>query len=95
MKPSIHFLWFRALDRVVDCVGAGDALLAYATLALVKGASPVIASILGAVAAACECEMEGNQPVTPDNVREKLLKLKTCLDSSDFQSIKENETLVT
>ncbi|MBW5802276.1 adenylyltransferase/cytidyltransferase family protein [Coxiella endosymbiont of Ornithodoros amblus] len=83
------------VDRVVDCVGAGDALLAYATLALLKGASPVIGSILGAVAAACECEMEGNQPVTPDNVREKLLKLKTYLDSSDFQSIKENETLVT
>src|SRR5205814_5091372 len=38
-------------DRVVDAVGAGDALLAYATLALVATKNDVIASILGNMAA--------------------------------------------
>ena len=47
-------------DRVVDAVGAGDALLAYATLALVGAGSEVAATILGSVAAALECEVDGN-----------------------------------
>ena len=59
-------------DKVLDPVGTGDALLAYSTLALVSTKSPVIASILGTVAAAVACEHDGNQPVTPDAVREKL-----------------------
>lgn len=65
------------VDNLVDPVGAGDALLAYATLALVSARSPVEASILGAIAAACECEMEGNKPVKPEHVRAKLMKLQS------------------
>jgi rfaE bifunctional protein kinase chain/domain len=60
------------VDRVVDAVGAGDALLAYATLAKLATGSDAIATILGSMAAACECEMDGNIPVTPDNVRRKI-----------------------
>ena len=67
---------FFAMDSfagtVVDPIGAGDALLAYATLALVSTRSPVIASILGAMAAAIACEHEGNQPVEPADVLKKL-----------------------
>jgi rfaE bifunctional protein kinase chain/domain len=59
-------------DRVVDPVGAGDALLAYATLAMVARATPVAASILGSMAAAVACEHEGNRPVTPAEVVTKL-----------------------
>jgi len=59
-------------DRVVDAVGAGDALLAYATLALVATKSDVIASILGNIAAGIECEHDGNFPVTPDLVLKKI-----------------------
>ncbi|MBI3011656.1 MAG: adenylyltransferase/cytidyltransferase family protein [Candidatus Omnitrophica bacterium] len=59
-------------ERVVDPVGAGDALLAYATLALVATQSPVIASILGAMAAAVACEHEGNLPVSLEQILEKL-----------------------
>lgn len=59
-------------ERVVDAVGAGDALLAYATLALVAGKNEVIASILGNMAAAVECEHEGNWPVTPEQVLKKI-----------------------
>jgi len=57
---------------LVDPLGAGDALLAYATLALVATRSSVIASILGAMAAGVACEHEGNQPVTPQEVLKKL-----------------------
>jgi rfaE bifunctional protein kinase chain/domain/rfaE bifunctional protein nucleotidyltransferase chain/domain len=59
-------------DRVVDAVGAGDALLAYATLALVATKNDVVASILGNMAAGIECEHDGNAPVTPDLVRKKI-----------------------
>lgn len=55
-------------NHVVDAVGAGDALLAYATLSLLSKGSEVIASILGAMAAACECEMDGNIPVNSGDV---------------------------
>jgi len=59
-------------DRVVDAVGSGDALLAYAALSLFATANPVIASALGSFAAAVECEHEGNIPVRPKDVVDKL-----------------------
>jgi rfaE bifunctional protein nucleotidyltransferase chain/domain len=59
-------------DVVRDPVGTGDALLAYATLALKATDNAVIASILGATAAAIECEMDGNIPVSPDAILRKL-----------------------
>jgi rfaE bifunctional protein kinase chain/domain len=59
-------------DRVIDAVGGGDALLAYATLALAATKNDVIASILGNMAAAIECEHEGNVPVTPEQVLKKV-----------------------
>jgi rfaE bifunctional protein kinase chain/domain len=59
-------------DRVVDAVGAGDALLAYATLAMVASKNDVIASILGNLAAGIECEHDGNWPVTPDQLLKKI-----------------------
>jgi len=60
------------VDRLVDAVGAGDALLAYSTLAMLTNKNPVVATILGSMAAACECEVDGNAPVTPDDVRKKI-----------------------
>jgi rfaE bifunctional protein kinase chain/domain len=60
------------VDRLLDAVGAGDALLAYATLAMLTAKHPAVASILGSMAAACECEVDGNSPVTPDDVRRKI-----------------------
>lgn len=67
---------FFALDsfaeRIVDAVGSGDALLAYAALALYSSDKPLIASVLGSLAAAVECEHEGNVPVSPKNVIAKL-----------------------
>ena len=60
------------VDRVVDAVGAGDALLAYATLSKLVTGSDAVATILGSLAAACECEYDGNIPITPDDVRRKI-----------------------
>ena len=62
------------VDRVVDAVGAGDALLAYATLASLVSDSPAVAAILGSIAAACECEIDGNVPVSPADILAKLEK---------------------
>jgi rfaE bifunctional protein kinase chain/domain len=74
--PSDNIRSFFAIDsfatKVVDPVGAGDALLAYATLHLLVTKSPVIASILGSMAAAVACEHEGNVPVAPGDVLKKL-----------------------
>ena len=63
-------------DRVVDPVGAGDALLSYATLAIIITKSNVIASILGSLAAAVACEHDGNNPVAPEAVLKKLESLE-------------------
>jgi rfaE bifunctional protein kinase chain/domain len=60
------------VDKLADPVGAGDALLAYATLSLVATRSPVIASVLGSMAAAVICEREVNTPVSPADVLAKL-----------------------
>jgi rfaE bifunctional protein kinase chain/domain len=60
------------VDRLVDAVGAGDALLAYATLALLTDRDAAVATILGTMAAAVECECDGNLPVTPDDLRSKI-----------------------
>lgn len=60
------------VDHLVDAVGAGDALLAYSTLAMLISKSDAVSTILGAFAAACECECDGNIPITPDNVRAKI-----------------------
>ena len=59
-------------ENVVDAVGSGDALLAYASLSLFATKSPVIASVLGAMAAAVECEHDGNIPVGRKDILAKL-----------------------
>jgi rfaE bifunctional protein kinase chain/domain len=64
-------------ETVVDPVGAGDALLAYSTLALVVSGHPLIASILGSVAAALACERDGNNPIEPAEVLSRLDRLES------------------
>jgi rfaE bifunctional protein kinase chain/domain len=60
------------VDHLVDGVGAGDALLAYATLGMLATKSHVIATIVGVMAAACECERDGNVPIAVEDVHRKL-----------------------
>ena len=71
-KKTVAFSVDSFVSQVVDAVGAGDALLAYATLSLRKTGSPVIAAILGSMAAACECEYDGNIPVKAEDVLAKI-----------------------
>lgn len=80
-RPLEDYRAFFAIDsfveQVVDAVGAGDALLAYATLAMIATKNEAIASILGCMAAGVECEHEGNWPVTPEAVRKKIHRVET------------------
>jgi rfaE bifunctional protein kinase chain/domain len=66
--------------QVVDAVGSGDALLAYATLAMAATGNHVVASVLGSMAAAVECEHDGNLPVLPGDVRKKLDTIKRMIN---------------
>jgi bifunctional ADP-heptose synthase (sugar kinase/adenylyltransferase) len=70
------------VDNVVDAVGAGDALLAYSTLAMLVSGNDAISTILGVFAAACECECDGNIPITPDNVRAKIADVERQMNFS-------------
>lgn len=61
---------------VSDPVGAGDALLAYAALARRATGSDLVASVLGSIAAGLECEMDGNIPITPDDILSRISELE-------------------
>jgi rfaE bifunctional protein kinase chain/domain len=67
-----YFVVDSFVDRLVDGVGAGDALLAYSTLSMLASQSEITATIIGIMAAACECEKDGNIPVTIEDVHHKL-----------------------
>lgn len=70
--PDSFFVVDSFVEHLVDGVGAGDALLAYATLGMLATGSEVIATIIGVMAAACECERDGNIPIAVDDVHKKL-----------------------
>jgi rfaE bifunctional protein kinase chain/domain/rfaE bifunctional protein nucleotidyltransferase chain/domain len=72
LDPRAFFNVDSFVDHVIDAVGAGDALLAYASLAQAVTGSEVIASILGTLSAGVECEHEGNIPVGPKDVLRKI-----------------------
>jgi rfaE bifunctional protein kinase chain/domain/rfaE bifunctional protein nucleotidyltransferase chain/domain len=54
--------------RAVDPLGAGDALLAAASLSLATGASLAVAAYVGSLAAAVAIGRVGNLPITPDAI---------------------------
>ena len=66
----------RAGTPVFQSHGTGDALLSYASLAVARTNNIVIASILGALGAAVVCERQGNTPVSPREVEEKISTLE-------------------
>jgi rfaE bifunctional protein kinase chain/domain len=78
--PDPNVRSFLAVDsfaeNVVDAVGAGDALLAYAALSLFVCGSPVTASILGSIGAAIACGRDGNEPISQEDVLKKLKKVQ-------------------
>ena len=64
-------------SKVVDSTGTGDALLSYATLSLIQTKSLVASSILGSIAAACECEKDGNISIKPDEILVKINQIQS------------------
>ena len=56
----------------IDPVGAGDALISYATLTMLATNSLLMSSIIGSFAAAIACEKNGNIPVTLDELIKKI-----------------------
>lgn len=66
-------------NNLKDAVGAGDALLAYAALTMLATKSLPMACILGSMAAACECEIDGNVPIKPEQVLQKLEVLEKAI----------------
>lgn len=64
-------------EKPVDPVGAGDALIAYATLTLKISGSLPMAAIIGSLAAACESDQNGNIPIRRDDILAKLRNLQS------------------
>ncbi len=79
-KRSFFTVDSLARDTIADPVGAGDALLAYATLTQVATGNEAISSIIGTIAAGIECEFEGNVPVSPNLISRRLRELETASD---------------
>ena len=67
------FFVIDALEKnAIDPVGCGDALIAYASLALYISKNPVIASIIGSVSASLIARINGNIPISKKDVKEKI-----------------------
>lgn len=58
--------------NVIDAVGSGDALLAYSALSLFSSNSLPLSVIIGSIAAASECELDGNIPIEVEKVIKKI-----------------------
>ena len=63
-------------NNVLDPVGAGDALLAYSTMSMITTNCKVTSTIIGLLAASCECEKDGNIPITKDDILNKLFEIQ-------------------
>ena len=85
-EKSSYFSIDTFASKVIDPVGAGDALLAYSTLSMLASKSLVTSSIIGSIAASCECEIDGNIPITPDNLLEKINNLESQINYKSNKS---------
>jgi sugar/nucleoside kinase (ribokinase family) len=70
--PRHFFVVDSMTNNAVDAIGAGDALLAYSSLALHARANPVVATSIGVAAASLACERNGNTPVRPVDVLKRI-----------------------
>ena len=55
-------------------------MLSYATLCMLESKSLVLSSILGSIAAACECEVEGNIEIKPQKIIEKIVQIEESIN---------------
>lgn len=75
-RPSYFAIDALVRENIVDPVGSGDALLAYAGIVLLKTGNEVIASIIGTIAAGLACQKHGNVTVTPSEIIDYINKLE-------------------
>ena len=75
-KSNEYYNFDSFVENSIDPVGAGDALLAYSTLVYLKTRSLAMAGIIGSIAAACECEVDGNIPITCDDIIKKINEIE-------------------
>ena len=73
--PRSFFYVDSFVETLVDPVGAGDALLATASLALLTSGDIVQSAILGNLAASIACGLEGNTPVQQAELAQRLASL--------------------
>jgi sugar/nucleoside kinase (ribokinase family) len=66
--PTLH-VPACAVQPITDPIGAGDALMAYATLTYAATKDLALAARVGSAAAAVACAQEGNAPVAPAAIR--------------------------
>ena len=85
-KSSRGFAIPSFVNNVADSVGAGDALLSYATLSMIATKSLLISRILGSLAAACECEIDGNISIKPEQIIKKINSIQSL---SSYKSSNE------
>ena len=81
-KMANYFSLDSFAKNISDPVGAGDALLAYSSLTLKVSNSLVAATIIGSIAAACECEIDGNEPINSSLVLKKMNEIEKQLNFS-------------
>ena len=74
--PRSFFFLDSWVDGLVDAVGAGDAMLAGSTLAMVVSQDIVQGAIIGNLAAALACETLGNVPILRNDLIERADGLK-------------------
>ena len=75
------FFVIDALEKyAVDPVGCGDALLSYAALGLFHSNNIVIGSLLGSISASLESKINGNEPITLEEILKKLSSLEVQLN---------------
>ncbi len=65
--------------NVVDPVGAGDAMISYASLANFVSKNTVVAAIIGSIAASLACEYDGNVPVQLNHFKSRLEQIEQNL----------------
>jgi rfaE bifunctional protein kinase chain/domain len=68
------------VNKLVDPIGSGDALLAYSSLAFAVTKCHARAGLIGTIAAACKIELQGNIPIKNIDVINKIKKLKAELN---------------
>ncbi len=75
-RPKDFFALDSFVENLIDSNGAGDAMLAVTALAYKVSNNIVISSILGSFGAAVVCEIEGNVPITIQQIEDKIRSIE-------------------